>query len=65
MNKNLLLQNLNNHATITVAQTQPQERYQNLIRRLNKLEAGRRYMITLTVGGEIDYTVQELGKVEK
>jgi hypothetical protein len=65
MNENLLLQNLNNHATITVAQVETQQRYHKLIRRLNGLQPGRRYMITLTVGRECDYTVQELGKVEK
>ena len=60
-----LLNQEGNHATIVVEQTQPQERWQNLIRRLNKLEPGRRYMITVTVGPACDYTVQELGKVEK
>lgn len=48
-----------------VQQIRPQDRFQNLIRRLNKLETGKRYMITLTVGGsECDHTVLELGKVE-
>lgn len=60
-----LLNAEHNHATIIVAQTQPQERWQNLIRRLNKLESGRRYMITVTVGPVCDHTVQDLGKVEK
>jgi len=60
-----LLQSAQKAAILSVAQTQPQERWQNLIRRLNKLEAGKRYMITLTVGQACDYTVQELGQVEK
>ncbi len=60
-----LLNSEKNHAILSVAQIHPQERWQNLIRRLNKLESGKRYMITLTVGQACDYTVQELGKVEK
>ena len=65
MNENLLLQSAQKSAIITVALVETQPRYHKLIRRLNGLEPGRRYMITLTVGRECDYTVQELGKVEK
>jgi hypothetical protein len=65
MNENLLLQKPNNNGTIVIAQVETQPRYHKLIRRLNGLEPGKRYMITLTVGQACDYTVQELGKVEK
>jgi len=41
------------------------ERWRKLLRRLNKLESGKRYMIFVTVGSEPDWTVQEIGKVEK
>lgn len=38
-----------------------------LIRRLTHLQAGRRYMIVLTLpaDGDADWTVQDLGKVER
>jgi len=65
MNENLLLQSAQKSAILSIAQVETQQRYHKLIRRLNGLESGKRYMITLTVSKECDYTVQELGKVEK
>lgn len=65
MNENLPLTIAQNSAIITIAPVETQPRYHKLIRRLNGLEPGRRYMITLTVGQQCDYTVQELGKVER
>lgn len=39
---------------------------ENLIRRIRGLEAGRRYLITLSkTGAKVDYTVLDLGKVER
>jgi len=65
MNENLLLQSAQKSAILSIARVETQQRYHKLIRRLNGLESGKRYMITLTVSKECDYTVQELGKVEK
>lgn len=37
----------------------------DLLRRLLALGRGQRYMVTLTVGETLDWSVLELGKVEK
>lgn len=37
----------------------------NLQKRIDGFEAGKRYAIYLTAGREIDWTVVELGKVER
>jgi len=65
MEPNKLFTSQQNGAILSIAQVETQQRYHKLIRRLNGLESGKRYMITLTVSKECDYTVQELGKVEK
>lgn len=50
--------------TATMQESVP-ERWRKLIWRLNKLESGKRYMIFVTVGERPDWTVQEIGKVER
>lgn len=59
--------NQNNRSAIMANDpiTMPDPRFEKLIRRLNKLDTGRRYLITLTNTGEIDFTVVDLGKIEK
>lgn len=40
-------------------------KWEKLIWRLNKLEPGKRYTILVTVGQEPDWTITELGKIER
>jgi hypothetical protein len=62
---NELAQNsqLKSQSNCAIVRTMPAEKFENLVRRLNKLQSGR-YLITLTVGRFTDYTITELGKVE-
>lgn len=50
---------------LTASTHRMDRRWEKLIWRLNKLDAGKRYQILITVGQEPDWTVTELGKVER
>lgn len=61
---NNLLINEKNSGTIH-GSTNRAERWAKLHQRLSNLKPGYRYVIIVTVGKDPDWTVQEVGKVER
>ena len=55
---------LQSNKSSAMMRAEPRAKYENFVKRLNGLHPGR-YMIVLTVQGECDYTITELGKIEK
>lgn len=65
MDKSVMQRRLNEPNKRAIIQEITPERWRKLVRRLNALEPGRRYMLLVTVGETPDWTVQEVGRVER